>query len=106
MTFVTNIKELLKIFCEFFSHMESDVENIMYRGLFGWRVAFYLPGKRNVQNCGIWILRTSRASVGLERYSPKMNVFCALSELKVYGLFYVDSIVTIDKSLDMLKRLF
>jgi hypothetical protein len=43
---------------------------------------------------------------GLERDPPKTNGSCALLELKLQGLFNVDSFIAGDISLDILVRLF
>jgi hypothetical protein len=74
----------------------------MSKGIFSGKAAFYSLGKLDVKNCRVGVLQM--ASVGLAIDYPKMNVFCALLELKVCGLLYIESIITGDISLDMLEQ--
>lgn len=48
---------------------------------------FHLSRKVNRHNVRIWATENSTAGIERERDSSKVNVFCAISVTKVYGLF-------------------
>jgi len=80
--FSIKYKEIAQFFLWFF-YVVSDVENIMSKGVFSDKAAFYRLVKWIVQNCRIWVLQNPRAFIGLERDSPKINVSFVFLELKL-----------------------
>ena len=56
--------------------------------IFGDVSTFHLTGKVNKHNVRIWGTENPRKLVQYVRDSPKVNVFCAVSRTKVYGLFF------------------
>jgi hypothetical protein len=46
---------------------------------------FDMSGKVNTHNCRIWTLKNPKASTELLRDTPNVNMFCGLSEQKIYG---------------------
>ena len=53
--------------------------------IFSDKATFYLSGKR--YNVRIWGCENPHATLEVERDSPKLNVFCAVSKRTVYGPF-------------------
>lgn len=51
---------------------------------------------------GIWSLQNPKASVELQRNCQKVNLFCALSEQKVYRPFFAEITITSAACLDFL----
>jgi hypothetical protein len=51
---------------------------------------FHLSGKVNGHDVRIWGLQNPHTTLEHERDSAKVNVFCAMSQTKVYGLFFFD----------------
>lgn len=62
--------------------------------------------KVNKHDVRIWGTENPRAVIEHERDSPKLNVFCAISNKKVYGLFffYQESTITGVVYLDMISQ--
>lgn len=58
------------------------------RLVFSDEATFHLSGKVNRHNVRIWGTENPRVIVEHVRDSPKCNVFCALSNSKVYGPFF------------------
>jgi hypothetical protein len=56
--------------------------------VFSDEACFYLSGKVNRHNVRIWGTENPPATVQHIHDSPKVNVFCAISSLKVYGPFF------------------
>ncbi|PNF14823.1 hypothetical protein B7P43_G06338 [Cryptotermes secundus] len=68
------------------------------------RATFHLSGKVNRHNVRLWGTENPRAIVALERDPPKLIVFCALSQTKLYGpFFFCEKTVTGTSYLDMLQ---
>jgi hypothetical protein len=58
------------------------------RLIFSDEATFNLSGKVNRHNVRIWGLQNPQEALEHERDSPKVNVFCALQQTKVYGPFF------------------
>ncbi|PSN53566.1 hypothetical protein C0J52_09183 [Blattella germanica] len=58
------------------------------RIIFSDEATFNLHGRVNRHNVRIWGSENPRATLEIERDSPKLNVFCAISERTVYGPFF------------------
>ncbi|KAJ4436857.1 hypothetical protein ANN_16989 [Periplaneta americana] len=56
------------------------------------------------ENCRVWGIQKPHRIIEHERDSPKVNVFCALSQRKLYGpFFFIEATVTGHSYLDMLE---
>ena len=64
-------------------NMEDDT--FQSRLIFSDEATFHLSGKVNRHNVRIRRLQNSQEALEHERESPKVNVFCALSQTKVIG---------------------
>jgi hypothetical protein len=62
----------------------NEDDDFFNRLIFGDNSTFHLSGKVNKHNVHIWGTENPRELV---QYSPEVNVFCAVSRTKVYGLF-------------------
>jgi hypothetical protein len=58
--------------------------------IFSDEATFHLRGKVNRHNVCIWGTQNPRETVEHERDSPKLNVFCAISQTKVYGPYFFE----------------
>jgi hypothetical protein len=58
------------------------------RIIFSDEATFHLSGKANRHNIRIWGSEKPVAVVEMERESPKVNVFCAVSRRRVFGPFF------------------
>ncbi|XP_021931474.1 uncharacterized protein LOC110835506 [Zootermopsis nevadensis] len=56
--------------------------------IFSDEVTFHLCGKVNKHNVQGWGMENPHCYVEHQRDSPKVNVFCAVSKMKVYSLFF------------------
>jgi hypothetical protein len=72
--------------------MLQNVEDDKFlpRVIFSDEATFHLSGKVNRHNVRIWGLQNPHTTLEHERDSPKDNVFCAISQTKVYGPFFFD----------------
>jgi hypothetical protein len=52
----------------------------------------------------VWGSENPQVACEHERDSPKVNVFCAISNKKVYGPFFIDNTVTEMSYVDMLRN--
>ena len=68
------------------------------------RPHFIRMGKVNWHNVRIWGEENLHATIGHERDSPKVNVFCAISKNHVHGPFFFEGNVTGDVYLQMLQN--
>jgi hypothetical protein len=92
-------------FCEEVLGMMERDENLSERTIFSDDATFHLSGKVNRHNIGIWESEKPVAVVEIERDSPKVNVFCAVSRRRVFGpLFFVEKSVTGQVYLKMLQN--
>uniref|UniRef100_UPI00358EB2A0 histone-lysine N-methyltransferase SETMAR-like n=1 Tax=Myxine glutinosa TaxID=7769 RepID=UPI00358EB2A0 len=84
-------------------NMEDD--SFLPRLIFSDEATFHLSGKVNRHNVRIWGLENPHETVEHERDSPKVNVFCAVSQIKVYGPFFFEGkTVTGQTYLEMLQN--
>ena len=68
---------------------------------------FHLSGVVNKQNCRIWGEQNPHTFVEYQRDSPKVNVWCAVSQNKIYGpFFFAEKTITAGSYLDMLENFF
>lgn len=82
-----------------------DDANFMDRVVFSDESTFHLSGHVNTHNVRIWGSENPHEMVQIQRDSPKVNVFCAISRRKVYGLFFFDGpSVTGASYLNMLEQ--
>ena len=72
--------------------------------VFSDETTFHTNGKVNRHNVCIWGKENPHATIEHERESPKVNVFCAISKNRVYGLFFFEGNVTGDVYLQMLQN--
>lgn len=71
-------------FChDILEDMEEDT--FLPRLVFSDEATFHVSGKVNRHNVRIWGSENPHQTVEHERDSPKVNVFCAVSQTKVYG---------------------
>jgi hypothetical protein len=68
--------------------MEDD--KFLPRVIFSDEATFHRSGKVNRHNVRIWELQIPHTTLEHERDSPKVNVFCAISQTKVCGPFFLD----------------
>lgn len=84
--------------------LRHDDEDFLTRIVFSDESTFHLSGKVNTHNVRIWGSENPHEVVALQRDSPKLNVFCAISKRKVYGpFFFGEKTVTGNSYLDMLQ---
>jgi hypothetical protein len=91
---------------EFCIQMHEAMEDDEFAGklIFSDEATFHLSGKVNRHNVRVWGTELPHVSVQVERDSPKVNVFCAMSQTKLYGpFFFSEQIVTGSIYLDMLQ---
>lgn len=67
--------------------LEDD--DFVAKMIFSDKAAFHLSGSVNRRNVRFWGTENPRAIVTVERNSPKVNVFSAVSQAKVCGLFFL-----------------
>jgi hypothetical protein len=72
--------------------MLQNVEDDKFlpRVIFSDETTFHLSGKVNRHNVRILGLQNPHTTPEHERDSSKVNVFCAISQRKVYGPFFFD----------------
>ncbi|PNF20022.1 hypothetical protein B7P43_G05942 [Cryptotermes secundus] len=85
-------------FCDSMLEMMED-ETFISLLIFSDEATFYLSGRVNRHNVRIWGTEHPHETVEHETDSPKMNVFCAVSQDKVYE----ENTVTGQTYLDMLQ---
>jgi hypothetical protein len=81
-------------FCDrMLQNMEDDT--FLLRLIFSDEAMFHLSGKVKRHNVRIRGLQNPQEALEHERDSPKVNVFCALSQTKFYGpFFFAENTVT------------
>lgn len=97
------VKEVRKQFYEFVIHEFNNDNFFMSKIVFSNEATFHINGKVNHHNVCIWGISNLHSTIEVERYSPKVNVFCTMSHLHenffrpfffhvktVNGLFYLD----------------
>jgi hypothetical protein len=83
---MTNKKGL--IFAISYPKNKKKMSHLSHALFFSDEATFHLSGKVNRHNVRIWALEQPHATVVHQRYSPKINVFCAISSKKVYCPFF------------------
>ena len=77
----------------------------MTRFVFSDEATFHLTGKVNKHNARICGTEHPHLTREYVRYSPKMNVFCAISKKHVYGPFFFEgTTVNSEAYLDILQN--
>jgi hypothetical protein len=80
-------------------------DNLLSKLIFSDEATFHLSGKVNRHNVRVWGSENPHATLEVERDSPKINVFCAVSERTVYGPFiFEEQTVTGQSYLEMLSN--
>lgn len=98
-------KEQRLEFCGFILEQTELDESFISRLVFSDEAVFHLTGKVNKHNVRIWSTENPHESVELVRDSPKLNVFCAITQSTVFGpFFFEDSTVTGASYLEMLAH--
>jgi hypothetical protein len=83
--------------------MEDDT--FLPRSIFSDEATFHLSGKVNRHNVRTWGLQNPQEAMEHEGESPKVNVFCALSQTMLYGpICFAENIVTGVTYLAMLQN--
>jgi hypothetical protein len=91
-------------FCESMQVLIED-ENFLQRMVFSDEATFHLCGKVNRHNVRIWGSENPHAYVEHVRDSPKVNVFCAIANNKVYGpFFFIEQTINGIVFLDMMTE--
>jgi len=84
--------------------METD-QGLSKRVTFSDEANFFLSGKVNRHKTLIWGSQNPHAVIEMERDSPKVNVFCAISRRRVFDpFFFAEDSVTGKVYLDMLEN--
>lgn len=100
-----NDKEMRRTFCESMLEMVEDDETLFSRLVFSDEATFHLCGTVNRHNVRIWGTNHPHETIEHQRDSPKVNVFCAVSQNKVYGPFFFEgNTVTGQTYLEMLQN--
>lgn len=90
-------------FCLSIQEKIAQNEEFASRLVFSDESCFHLSGKVNRHNIRIWGTQSSHEIVEYARDSPKVNVFCAISNQKVYGpYFFTENTVNGGNYLEML----
>jgi hypothetical protein len=94
-------------FCrEVLARTEND-NDLPAKFIFSDEATFHITCKVNRHNARVWRTESPHVTLDHERYSPEVNVFCAISKEKFYGpSFFVENTVTGNSYLDMLTLLF
>jgi len=66
----------------------KNVDDYPNKIVFGDKATSHLSGKVNCHNVRIWATENPHETVEHVRDSPNLNVFCAVSSVKVYGPFF------------------
>jgi hypothetical protein len=91
-------------FCEEVLGMMERDEGLSKGIIFSDKATFHLTGKVKGHNIWIWGSKKPVAVVEMECYSPKVNVFCAVSRRRVFSPFFVEKSVTGQVYLKMLEN--
>lgn len=87
-----------------FAHEMLLHDDLLHHVVFSDESTFHLSGHVNTHNVRIWGSENPHEMVQLQRDSPKLNVFCAISRRKVYGpFFFGEATVTGTSYLDALQ---
>lgn len=92
-------------FCTSFQESMENDPDLLSKIIFSDEATFHLSGKVNRHNVRIWGTQNPHATLEFERNSPKVNVFCAVTERAVYGPFFFEGLtVTGQIYLEMLQN--
>lgn len=92
-------------FCCALQALMEDDPHLLSKIIFSDEATFHVNGKVNRHNVRIWGSQNPHAVLQVERDSPKVNVFCAVTEQTVYGPFFFEgSSITGQTYLDMLTN--
>jgi hypothetical protein len=84
-------------------HLEAD--HFTEKFIFSNKAMFHLHMKSNTCNVCIWETQNQYAATGHVQDSQTVNVFCAISDKKVYRpFFFAESTVTGTSYLDMMQQ--
>ena len=86
----TEDKETRHAFCGNLQALMENDDDLLAKIIFSDDATFHLSGKVNRYNVSIWGSENPHATLKVERDSPKLNVFCAVSKQIVYGPFIFD----------------
>ncbi|GBN99927.1 hypothetical protein AVEN_41972-1 [Araneus ventricosus] len=101
-SFTPNDKQRLSSLNKFGSI--EEMINYLRKWFFSDESTFHASGKVNKHNCRIWGSENPRNYRELERNSPKVNVWCALSHTEVIGpFFFAETTINSVTYLDMLE---
>ncbi|KAJ4449173.1 hypothetical protein ANN_00569 [Periplaneta americana] len=83
----------------------ADDDDFFSRLIFSDEATFHTSEKINKHNYRVWGTQKPYRIIEHERDLPKVNVFCALSQRKLYGpFFFIEATVTGHSYLDMLEK--
>ena len=77
-------------FCQGLQESMENYLDLLSKIIFSDEATFHLNGKVNRHNVRIWGTQNPHATLEIERNSPKVNVFCAVTERSVYGPFFFE----------------
>ena len=98
-------KETRHAFCGNLQALIEKDDNLLANIIFSEEATFHLSEKVNRYNVRIWGSENQHATLEVERDSPKLNVFCAVSKQTVYGPFIFEGqTVTGRRYLEMLTN--
>ncbi|XP_076037630.1 uncharacterized protein LOC143023047 [Oratosquilla oratoria] len=93
---------------EFCHSLQESMENypaLLSKIIFSDEATSNLSGKVNRHNVRIWGTQYPHANLEFDSDSPKVNVFCAVTERSVYGLFFFEGpSITGQTYLEMLQN--
>ena len=76
----TEDKETRHAFCGNLQALMENDDDVLAKIIFSNEATFHLSGKVNRYNVRIWGSENPHATLEVERDSPKLNVFCAVSK--------------------------
>ena len=98
-------KKTRHVFCGNLQALMEYGDDLLAKIIFSDEATFHLSGKVSRYNVRIWGTENPRAILEVERDSPKLNVFCAVSKHTVYGPFIFEGqTVTGRRYLEMLTN--
>jgi hypothetical protein len=91
-------------FCQLMQDAVED-DNFAPCLVFSDEAIFQLSCKLNHHNLCVWCMENPHATIEHECNSPKVNIFCAISWVKVVGsFFFMENTVTDHSYVDMLQN--
>ena len=83
-----------------------ETENLLERVCFSDEATFHLSGSVNKHNCRFWGHESPHITQSLPLNSPKVTVWCAITQSSVIGPYFFDGNVTSESYLEMLQDFF